>query len=63
MIVLRIFGSVLIVFGLIVCLTIVGIPIGVGAMLLGLLFIVVSLLGRKRSPIIIQVSHDQVPKT
>jgi hypothetical protein len=54
--VLRIIGYLFIAFGLIACLTIIGIPLGVGSMILGLIFVLV---GKKRQPIIVQVSHDQ----
>ncbi len=56
MAVLRIIGYLFIAFGLIACLTIIGIPLGVGSMILGLIFVLV---GKKRQPIIVQVSHDQ----
>jgi hypothetical protein len=54
--VLRIIGYLFIAFGLIACLTIIGIPLGVGSMILGLIFVLV---GKKRQPIVVQVSHDQ----
>ncbi len=55
MAVLRIIGYLFIAFGLIACLTIIGIPLGVGSMILGLIFVLV---GKKRQPIVVQVSHD-----
>ncbi len=59
MVVLRIIGFLMIAFGLIACITIIGIPIGVVAMVLGLLFVLV---GKKRRPIVVQVTHEQGSK-
>lgn len=59
MVILRILGGIFIVFGLVACLTIIGIPIGAGAIIIGLLFILV---GKKSRPIVVQVSHDTAPK-
>ena len=56
MAVLRIIGYIFIAIGLIACVTIIGIPLGVGSMIVGLIFVLV---GKKRQPIVIQVSHDQ----
>jgi uncharacterized membrane protein YccF (DUF307 family) len=60
MVVLRIIGFLFIAFGLVACITIIGIPLGVGSMIIGLIFVLV---GKKRAPIIVQVSHDHLPKT
>ena len=54
MAVLRIIGYIFIAIGLIACVTIIGIPLGVGSMIIGLIFVLV---GKKRQPIIVQVNH------
>jgi hypothetical protein len=59
MIVLRIIGFTLITIGLIACLTIIGLAVGVPMMIIGLLFVLV---GKKRAPIVVQVSHDSLPR-
>ena len=56
MVVLRIIGFALIALGLVFCVTIIGAHIGIAMILLGLLFVFV---GRKRSPIVVQVTKDK----
>ena len=56
MLFLRILGICLIVSGLIFCVTIIGAAIGVPMLLIGLLFVAV---GRKRTPIVIQINSDR----
>jgi hypothetical protein len=56
MLFLRILGICLILLGLIFCATIIGAAIGVPMLLFGLLFIVV---GRKRTPIVVQINNDR----
>lgn len=61
MIVLRILGFIGLFVGILFSITIIGAFIGVPIIFISLLFIVVSLLGRKRQPIIVQVNQQPPP--
>jgi hypothetical protein len=52
---LRIIGIVMVLIGLVLCLTIIGAAIGVPMMLIG---VVLVFAGKKRAPIIVNVNQD-----
>lgn len=56
MLLLRILGIILIVLGLVFCLTIIGAGIGIGMILIGAILVFV---GRKPRPIIVQVMREE----
>ncbi len=55
MVLLRIIGIILILLGLVFCLTIIAVTIGIPMILIGALLVFV---GRKPRPIIVQVTRD-----
>lgn len=52
---LRIIGIVMVLIGLVLCLTIIGAAIGVPMMLIGAVLVFA---GKKRAPIIVNVNQD-----
>jgi hypothetical protein len=59
MIILRIFGVLLLLIGLLLTITIIFSHMGILLMIVGLLAIFV---GRKRTPIVVQIVQDSSPK-
>src|SRR5436305_931336 len=59
---MRIVGIVFILIGLVACLTIIGIPFGIGMMFIGAIF--VALGGRRRTAVtnVVQVSNTAAPE-
>jgi xanthosine utilization system XapX-like protein len=58
MVILRIIGFILIAIGIVFCLTLIGLPIGVLMIILGLLFVLV---GKKPARLNVQVVQPQQP--
>ena len=58
MVVLRIIGFILIAIGIVLCLTLIGLPVGVFMIILGLLFVLV---GKKPARLSVQVVQAQQP--
>jgi Family of unknown function (DUF5362) len=58
MIILRIVGILLVLLGLVFCITIIGAAIGVPMMIVGA---ILAFVGKKRAPIVVNINHD--PRT
>jgi hypothetical protein len=58
MIILRILGILLVLLGLVFCITIIGATIGVPMIIIGA---ILALIGKKRAPIVVNINHD--PRT
>lgn len=58
MIVIRILGFVMIAIGIMLTISIIGAPIGIPMLLIGVLCVV---LGRKRAPIIVHIQNPVEP--